>query len=133
MEFESVYKQIKNDYFPRWDCDNEWQLKFVDDLYGAQASCSSELKTITLVKDYFIHPSASKINQLKVILIHEISHTTTRGFHGEEWITQMEETAERADQLGEIELAQFIREEIDRYVMRNKIDRYKGTILGETR
>ena len=115
MEFESVYKQIKNDYFPRWDCDNEWQLKFVDDLHGAQASCSSELKTITLVKDYFIHPSASKINQLKVILIHEISHTTTRGFHGEEWITQMEKTADRADQLGEIELAQFIREEVDRY------------------
>jgi len=25
------------------------------------------------------------------------------------------------DQLGEIELAQFIREEIDRYVMRNKL------------
>ena len=74
MEFESVYKQIKNDYFPRWDCNNEWQLKFVDDLHGAQASCSSELKTITLVNDYFIHPSASKINELKVILIHEI-HT----------------------------------------------------------
>jgi hypothetical protein len=64
----------------------------------------------------------------KVILIHEISHTRTRGFHGEEWITQMEKTADRADQLGEIELAQFIREEVDRYVMRNKIDRYKGIL-----
>ncbi|MGA8830550.1 MAG: hypothetical protein ACLQT6_16420 [Desulfomonilaceae bacterium] len=133
MELESVYNQIKNDYFPRWDCNNEWQLKFVDDLHGAQASCSSELKTITLVKDCFIHQSAFKINQLKVILIHEISHTTTRGFHGEEWITQMEKTAERADQLGEIELAQFIREEVDRYVMRNKIDKHKGTILGKTK
>ena len=40
----------------------------------------------------------------------------------------MEKTAERADQLGEIELGQFIREEVDRYVMRNKIDKYKGTL-----
>ena len=39
MEFESVYKKIKSDYFPRWDCNNEWQLKFVDDLHGAQSSC----------------------------------------------------------------------------------------------
>ena len=95
---------------------------------GLNLVVGTGLKTITLLKDYFIHPSASKINQLKVILIHEISHTTTRGFHGEEWIAQMKKTAERADQLGEIELAQFIREEVDRYVMRNKVDRYKGIL-----
>ena len=129
MDFESVYDQIKNDYFPSWDCNNEWQLKVSDDLYGAQAVCDRESKTITLAKDYFLHPSASQVNHLKVIIVHEISHTTTTtGFHEEEWIARMEKAAERAAQLGDIELAQFIKEEVDRYVVRNEGSKY---VLGK--
>jgi hypothetical protein len=131
MDFESIFEQIKKDYFPTWDCKNEWQLTVGEDLYGAQAICNSASKTITLLKDYFIQPDAPKINQLKVVLIHEISHTTTTtGFHEEEWITQMKQVAEMADELGDIELAQLVREEVDRYVNRKENDRY---LLGKAR
>ena len=120
MDVGSVYIQIKRDYFPRWDSNNEWKLRIVDDLYGAQSGCNTESKTITLVRDCSIHPGDPKIAHLKVILIHEISHATARGFHDAEWITEMEKASERAAHLGDMELARLIKEEVNRYIIRKK-------------
>jgi hypothetical protein len=42
----------------------------------------------------------------------------------------MEQAVEMADELGDIELAQLVREEVDRYVNRKENDRY---LLGKAR
>jgi hypothetical protein len=48
------------------------------------------------------------------LLIHEICHAVTRGFHGQEWQRRMEKAAETAVELGRTRLASLLREEVVR-------------------
>jgi hypothetical protein len=75
MEIESVYEQIRKDYFPRWDRKHEWRIQVVEDLHGAIGFCYDESKTISIVKGSWVSHSPGL--DIKLILIHEIAHANT--------------------------------------------------------
>lgn len=101
------FHEIKRLFFPRWDRQNEWKLRMTS-ARKCQGHCDRERKVIEIVARH-IDP-----DDQDHLLIHEICHAVTKGFHGREWQCRMEMAAERADELGRTRLSKLIREEVVR-------------------
>jgi len=52
---------------------------------------------------------------LPVLLIHEIAHAVTDSAHGKKWRIRMEKAAEKARNVGELDIANLIYEELAGY------------------
>lgn len=101
------FHEIKRLFFPRWDRQNEWKLRTTS-ARKCQGHCDRERKVIEIVARH------SDPDDQDHLLIHEICHAVTRGFHGRAWQRRMEKAAERADELGRTRLASLLREEVVR-------------------
>lgn len=101
------FHEIKRLFFPRWDRNNEWKLRATS-ARKCQGHCDRERKVIELVARH------SDPDDQDHLLIHEICHAVTRGFHGRQWQRRMEKAAETADELGRTRLASLLREEVVR-------------------
>lgn len=101
------FHEIKRLFFPRWDRQSVWRLRTTS-TRKCQGHCDRERKVIEIVARH-IDP-----DDQDHLLIHEICHAVTKGFHGREWQSRMEKAAERADELGRTRLAKLLREEVVR-------------------
>ena len=101
------FHEIKRLYFPRWDRKNEWKLRTTSER-KCHGHCDRERKVIEIVARH------SDPDDQDHLLIHEICHAVTKGFHGRGWQCRMEMAAERADELGRTRLSKLIREEVVR-------------------
>ena len=77
-----------------------------NDLHGSSGRCDSEMKKIRI---------GSKPCDLHILLIHEIAHAVTSGDHGRKWQARMELAATHAETIGNMEVAEMIRKELEVY------------------
>lgn len=101
------FHEIKRLFFPRWDRHNEWKVRTTS-ARKCHGHCDRERKVIEIVA------RQSDLDDQDHLLIHEICHAVTRGFHGREWQRRMEKAAETAYELGRTRLASLLREEVVR-------------------
>jgi hypothetical protein len=111
-KLKKVFDDVKMIYFPRWKAGAEWRVyrnhPRVRDRIGIRAVCLPDKKIIVVKlpnrRDY-------------VNLIHEICHAVTNSnYHKKKWRARMNKIADRAEQLGQKELAEYIRGETKEYL-----------------
>ncbi len=114
MNIEAIFEGIRSLYFPRWDRKREWTA-----MYGTAIQCryntgycDSNAKTIYLDERSL---DAMPIAGVQAILIHEVCHDVGAASHNREWAKRMESAAQRADDLGEFEVAEILRCDIFSY------------------
>ena len=107
-----MFDEVCRDYFPRWRGSIHWQVRvesrgqWVDAQgkmqYTTEAGyCDKDNRTILL-------KCPSKAN-----LIHEICHAVAGLGHGKRFWTRMRKAVQRAEELGEAELAGELRQQAD--------------------
>jgi len=107
----SLFRSIKNDYFPRWDKNIEWKCRNgpIINRWGDDGYCDDDSKII------YLSSEIKNENELKLILIHEICHAITKTGHCNTWENRMLSASHRAEHLGDIKLARAILQEIKYY------------------
>lgn len=111
---DNIFYEIKTKYFPRWDLGNQWKASgaLLDQgkYPGYAGLCDHETKTI------FVNPPPdTDEDHIRCLLIHEISHAVTDGYHGKKWEVRFLKAADIAEKLGQITTAQIIRHEVKVY------------------
>lgn len=101
------FHEIKRHFFPRWDRQNVWRVRTTS-TRKCQGYCDRKRKVIEVVAWH------SDPDDRDHLLIHEICHAVTKGYHGRQWQRRMEKAAETADELGRTRLSKLIREEVVR-------------------
>ena len=114
---ERIQKQfmdVRKKYFPRWDKRCEWKIAYGThvQLRDSTGYCDSVVKTVFLHGGVF--PNMPEAGQLTLI-IHEICHDVAAASHNRTWALRMKRASERADSLGELEVAENLRNDIDSY------------------
>ncbi len=117
-----AYEHVRKTFFPEWDREHEWRiLECPEELgklggRGVDGVCDEQAKIIKI--------SMARLTEdpddLHELLIHEICHCNARG-HGEDWQDAMLAKAKIADKLGQEELAERIRKDIDASVILERI------------
>ena len=103
MTFTESVEYVRQTFFPRWDRKRRWQIVEVDDLDGSQGRCVREVKTISIVR------GMTAGDDLLVLLIHEIGHAVSNGYHARLWLLRMEKAAEVGDGKGLAAIASLLR------------------------
>jgi len=103
MTLGSTFAGVKEKYFPRWDRANRWRV-IADDSHDSTGYCDSRQRTV------FVRPEVFGMTEdgLRALLIHEICHDIGGAGHGVGWANRMLKAANKADSLGESELANQI-------------------------
>jgi hypothetical protein len=104
-ELKRAFEQVRSDLFPHWDRKGLWRVKAVPFL-APEGKCDILKKTILIRK------IPDSISELKLLLIHEICHHNASG-HGAKWYRNMQAVAQRAETIGQQEIAKLIRKEIE--------------------
>lgn len=112
---KDLFQTIKRRLFPKWDQGEEWVFERLDDLNGADGQCNIEEKKIQ------ISAAAESTLDAELIVVHEICHAVTTGYHGNSWLKRMEKAALRACKLEMHELAEAIRLEIREYRSKRRL------------
>lgn len=113
----NTFNEVKKLYFPRWDIRNEWKVVGQVEVSSQLGLCDLETKTI------YINPGWIEKggDDLIYLIAHEISHFVSPT-HGKKWQTRFLKVADTADKLGQVNLANKIRAEVDELEMcRNTI------------
>jgi hypothetical protein len=100
-------RDVRQQFFPRWDRAGRWRVRQFTDLDGAQGRCCREDRTIRV--------TPLQGEEGVALLIHEIAHAVATDGHGRKWQARMEQAAVTADQLGRSELAGLLRKETAGY------------------
>ena len=85
-----------------------WRVVQARDLDGAQGRCDPDTNTISIL-------SGLSGDNLTALLIHEICHAVTHGYHGQRWQQRMQRAAQDADDRGMTAIADLLRKEIAGY------------------
>ncbi len=111
MNLESVYRDIRNLYFPRWDVDEHWIARFgsPEQRRYHTGYCDTKDKTLYFDRDAV---NAMMNDGFRAFVIHEICHDVGAAFHNRRWADRMEQAACRADRLGESEVAEILRSDV---------------------
>jgi len=112
------FNNIKKNLFPRWDINHQWEItnnnerifEISDYLnMGFLGYCEKKTKTIFLN----LHEDDWKID---LLIVHEICHTFPNcSNHGKFWKSKMFSVSNRCDKLGQYQLADQIRHELENY------------------
>lgn len=92
MTIHQRFQQLKEQFFPRWDRQNQWRIS-TRSKRRVHGHCDVDRRVIEIV----IHHSDP--DERDRLLIHEICHAVARGSHGKEWQGRMEKAAKQADEL----------------------------------
>lgn len=107
----AVFNDVKKTYFPKWKTGSEWRVVDKHPILKnviLQGICLPEEKVIV------IHLPTDAYVQLT--LAHEICHAVTGSkYHDKKWRDRFTQVANRAEQLGQIDLAHYIRKDMDEY------------------
>jgi hypothetical protein len=114
-----AFRTVLRLYFPRWRSSSHWQFRggahaTYRDHQGKrretaeQGLCDPSLRTLW-VNVPLRHP------QWTLTAIHEMCHAVTTGDHGRTWQHRMDQAATRAESLGDLPLAQALRDEVAAY------------------
>ena len=103
------FDYIRLTFYPRWDRPREWRVRQVPDLHGARGLCVTESKTVKL------DPVGDDIDELHLVLIHEIAHAAASLGHDRKWLARMRKAADQAERIGRTELAEMLRKEATGY------------------
>lgn len=88
---DALFEFIRTTYFPRWDRAHEWTTE-----WGNAGHDCKKKKIVTKNGD-------------RESMIHEICHVITSLSHGKRWQARMEQAAQKAESIGNAELAKGIR------------------------
>lgn len=106
------FNWIRQNFFPRWDRKELWHVtsERPKDYLVDMDLCDWEEKRIHICSD-------SSGDELRVILIHEITHAVVphSTMHGHKWQKRMIKASLRAKQLGEHRLAKMIKLDVEAY------------------
>lgn len=114
---ERNFRYVKKTFFPEWDQQNEWEIRFVDNLQtqdasdnrvGSDAECHAEKKQIWIG----VIPKRDRV--LHLLIIHEINHVFCPG-HGKDWADRMKQAQEKAEKLGLSRLSSVLKTELKIY------------------
>ena len=116
MELEKEFELIRKKYFPRWDRKKEWKIKIFEDeneidLEEAYGISPEHVNGFSADKHRIIY--LHRISRLTII--HEITHAVIGPSHGKKFFDRMEQAAKRADDIGDHDLANALRDEIKMY------------------
>lgn len=107
------FDEVKREYFPRWDIDGKWKVKFADAerCRVSTGYCDSKAATI------FLNEAVCGMTDVGVcaFLIHEICHDVAAAGHNLIWARRMERAAKRAAVCGKAEIAEILRSDIFSY------------------
>ena len=103
MSLQKDFAKIKRLYFPKWDKRNEWHIKF-DNSLPCSGQCDTESKLIKVCQR----------SERQLLIAHEICHCFATG-HGKTWQARFIKVADKAESLGNTELARTIRAEVESY------------------
>jgi hypothetical protein len=116
---QEEFLAVRKEFFPRWDRKQEWKVKlnYNCKISGYIANCNRESKTIFLSVGDSPPPFMSKPGNyrklvIRCLLVHEICHDLTPAGHGKRFQQRMSATAKRAEELGNVEMAERLQAEI---------------------
>ncbi len=104
---QDYYNRVRSLFFPRWDRDRRWAIRFDENIVG-------DGKVVPDVKVILIKHLFADEDQTDLVIIHEICHAFGTS-HGNPWIHRMEAAQRAAVRLGRTGLAEKILEELDGY------------------
>ncbi len=96
---------VRRGYFQHWDRGRKWVVRRNPRRQGGVCYRNKRL----------IEIGPTKLENLPLILIHEICHAVTWHSHAGSWQSRMLQAAARADALGDRKLAATLRDEVDTY------------------
>jgi hypothetical protein len=100
------FEFVRKEFFPKWDNKREWivgRLGLKDSRhFKAHGICNRKSKSI------YLRWIPGDQNNLYWILIHEICHAVSPGFHGKRWNDQMLKASELARKKGNTLLSRMI-------------------------
>lgn len=105
MTLQDEFRQICDTFFPQWNRDG-WECRECQNLNGSCGECCTKSKTVKIAAD---------VDNLTLVLIHEICHAVGGSGHEAEWQNSMEDVAVQAQKIGRSKLAGQIREEVRQY------------------
>ena len=104
-----IFNEIRSCYFPCWDKKGEWKIIVKDDeIPSIRGRCIHETKTI-LVRPSMLEESN---NELRTVICHEICHACAALYHGKIWQARYLKVASKAEDIGQLALADSIRYEV---------------------
>src|SRR5580700_6595928 len=108
MNLRRRFREIKQQFFPRWDRNNLWRVS-TRSRRRVHGRCDPERRVIEIVARH------SDPDEMDRLMIHEICHAVADMGHGKVWQDRIENAAKTADDLGRHRLAELLREEILAY------------------
>jgi SprT-like family protein len=108
-QLNTHFARIVRDYFPRWTAGRRWRVTNTS-RRTVQGYCDRERRVIELCEP------DSDTDAFDRLLIHEICHAITSGFHGQPWQRRMTIAASRAEQLNRPVLADLLRQDTQGYI-----------------
>ncbi len=104
----NIFNEIRSCYFPRWDIKKEWRIEVKARHPREYGFCDSPNKVI------YVHPlwAEEGDGDLYVLIIHEICHAAASHWHDNKYQARLLKAADKAQYIGETELADKIRAEV---------------------
>ena len=106
----NIFNEVRGCFFPRWDTKRHWKveagLEWHEPCYVVDwGFCDDKHKTIRIWPAWVCQDD----NTLRVLLIHEIAHATERCRHWPKWQARCLKAANKAEAMGNQQLAEGIR------------------------
>ncbi|MDB5390263.1 MAG: hypothetical protein JWM11_5909 [Planctomycetaceae bacterium] len=107
MTIDMHFGEIRCQYFPRWDRQREWTVSFGDakQCRDSTGYCDNAVKSIYINERAIV---GMQVAGVRALIIHEICHDVSAAGHNRKWATRMKIAATRAEQIGEIRVAEIL-------------------------
>src|SRR5262245_3702940 len=116
-DLQAEFREIRDQFFPRWRTGNRWILKEGSRAQYRSAATGMIVNTTETgycdpdAKIIWLDPSVKSPQDRKILLIHECTHAVAEIGHGKRFVARLRQAAERAKSLGDESLSVALLEE----------------------